>query len=357
LLSVTVLALYIYLPCGNPPSALFVAAEIFPWGNLSFPRDDVCCKRKPQRHPPKQRLFLPHPSGARGSSLLNKFHSSAEAASKRNKKSPLIWGDSDIPPPDLAEKYGPDRLIYLKICYTEHDIEEGDIVKSQFFWDSIIETTEEMFGYKTDDGSLEYYNGEDWFQLKPFRLYDVLKYYACTSDEPLPVRIPALYDEEYGTRNEAIKIKKVTPDMRKRQRELMKMGPSPHQWLLKETIDALLYRLKRDGYTLSEESTLQKPLLTLNYHAVSGEVRTADQRTRSYILEQARLAPWVRPPPDAPKPPPETPQEQMKMQKEEREQRVNPEKVLQHLKYVLLSHPRALRHIEECLHYEFMWTV
>jgi hypothetical protein len=135
------------------------------------------------------------------------------------------------------------------------------------------------------------------------------------------------------------------------------MGPSPHQWLLKETIEALHYRLKRDGYMVSSESTLEKPMLTLVYHGTSGEVRYVDQRTRRYILEQAGLAPWVRPPPEPPKPAPTSPQEQMKMQQEERGDRMNPDKILQHLKYVLLSHPRALRHMEECLHYEFMWSI
>lgn len=152
-------------------------------------------------------------------------------------------------------------------------------------------------------------------------------------------------------------MKKVTPEMRKRQREILKMGPLPHQWLLKETIEALLDRLKREGYTCSEESTLEKPTLTLNYHGTSGAVETVEERTRCFILEQARLAPWVRPPPEPPKAPPKTPEEQMKMQQEDREQRQNPEKTLQHLKYILLSHPRALRHIEECLHYEFLWAM
>ena len=285
-----------------------------------------------------------------------RYFSSEQSSTQKATTRPWI---QDEVPPEIAD-YGPDRTVYLKICYAEQDIEEGDIVESKFHWESILETTQEMFGCRTDTGNLEYYNGDDWFQLKPFRLYDVLKYYPCTSVKPLPLRIPDLFDEEYGTRNDVVKMKKITPQMRKRQKEIMKMGPNPHNWLLKETIDALAYRMKRDGYFISEHSTLEQPMLTFTYHDVQGQVQTVQEPTRHYILEQARLSPWVRPPREAappPRPAGTTPEEEMQMQKQEEQERQNPEKILQHLKYVLLSHPRALRHIEECLHYDFLWAV
>jgi hypothetical protein len=145
------------------------------------------------------------------------FSSSATAATKKKTKSKI--------PLDLPEElagYDQDRTVFIKICYTEHDVEEGDIVTTKFHWDSICATAEEMFGRPVDDGSLEYYNGDDWIQLKPFELYDVLKFYPCTSTKPLPLRIPALFDEEYGTRNDVVKMKKITPSMRKRQRDILK---------------------------------------------------------------------------------------------------------------------------------------
>jgi hypothetical protein len=134
------------------------------------------------------------------------------------------------------------------------------------------------------------------------------------------------------------------------------MGPPRYQWLMKETIDALAARMKSDGYRPSVHSTLEKPMLTFHYHETDGKVCTIEEPTRNYILEQARLCPWVLPPeeeepPEGQGPPSGPPGNDPGNPKEAND----PNKILKKLKHVLLSQPRALRHMTECVHYDFAW--
>jgi hypothetical protein len=315
---------------------------------------------------------------------------------------------------EYKDIYNKKTRIFIKLCYTDHDIEEGDIVKSYFHYDDILETAEEEFGVEIDGNpkknyKLEYYNGEDWIKLVPYRLYEVLQFFPCTSIKPLPIRVPALYDEEYGTRNDVVKLKKVTPDMRKKQMEYIKSGPSPQQWLMKEMIDAIVKRLKMEGYVRSSNSTLEQPVLQFQFHdPTDGTIKSMDQSTKEYVLDLARSCPWSIP----------TIQEEAEMERQQlKEQGIerpgskanpigahpnmmknrntnnntkkkstpptgeeaegeggegegegdgdgkntaiepenDPNKIIKKLKHVLLSQPRALQHIVECLHYDYVW--
>jgi hypothetical protein len=284
---------------------------------------------------------------------------------KKSKRQEL----ADMIEQEYRSVYNRTKTIYIKLCYTEHDIEEGDIVKAKFHWDSIIDVTSEEFGIETTNGLLEYYanENEDWVKLVPYRLYEVLQYYPCTRKEPLPVRVPSLFDEEYGTRNDLMKLKKVTPEMRKKQKQIVQMGPSAEQWLLKDTIDGIIKKLKSDGYTRSSNSTLENPLLSFQYHETDGSIKSVEFNTREYVLDLARAAPW-RPP---------SLEEQREMEDAKYKERgmerpgskgnplnvrnpkydpsTEPDIVLKKLKHVLLSQPGALNHITECLHYDFVW--
>jgi hypothetical protein len=284
--------------------------------------------------------------------------------------------------------YNKEKTVFLKLCYTDHDLEEGDIVKAKFHWDSIVAVTTEEFGISTSTGTdgsaLEYNNGEDWIKLLPYRLYEVLQFFPCTRRAPLPVRIPKLYDEEYGTRNDAVKMRKVTPEMRKKQLDFVRSGPSASQWLMKETIEGIVKRCKADGYTRSSLATINDPLLSFQYRDTEGNVVTITQSTRDYVLDLARNhALWTIP----------TPREEAELEKQRyAAQGINrpgskqnplnihtgmphnkgggnggeddpnnpdaqpdPDQVLKKLKHVLLSQPNALQHITECLHYDHVW--
>ena len=278
---------------------------------------------------------------------------------------------ADLLERDYKDTYNRDKTIYLKLCYTEYDLEEGDIVKAKFHWDSIVDVTSEEFGMETTttSGKLEYYVDEDWVKLLPYRLYEVLQYYPCRNRKhALPVRIPSLWDDEYGTRQNLVKMKKVTPEMRKNQKELVEKGPSSQQWLMKEMIDALAKKLKADGYSPSPNSTLQNPLMSFVYHDDQDQAQMMEMSTREYILQLAKDARWKLP----------TPQEEYEMEEElyhesgiarpgsktnplrlsgtPKDPALAPDVVLQKLKFVLLSQPGALSHMTECLHLVFQWA-
>ena len=314
------------------------------------------------------------------------FTSAATSTDKSSSDSDTTMDDEDVIPKKKKVKskrqeisdafeseyksiYNRSKTIYIKLCYTDHDVEEGDIVKAKFHWDSIVNITSEEFGLETTNGKLEYYANEDWVKLVPYRLYEVLQFYPCTRKQPLPLRVPSLYDEEYGTRNDLMKLKKVTPEMRKKQKAMVQMGPSAQQWLMKDVIEGIIKKFKVEGYTrLLESTAFEAPKMSFTYHDTDGSVQQVEMYTRDCILDLAREAPWRLPTPEEERAMedakykaqgttrPGSRTNPMGMHNQKNDPSNDPDIVLKKLKHVLLTQPGALDHIVECLHYEHMWS-
>jgi hypothetical protein len=233
--------------------------------------------------------------------------------------------------------------IYLKACWNDDDLQEGDIVQSQLTLEDIQQQAVDMFGLYSDDDSnnanhqlstLEYYNGHDWRPLTQQAIGSEIRNntLATSSSLPLPIRIPSLFDEEYGLNNEFIKLRKATPEDMKQEGNM----PSPEQMQLKDVIEFLHRRLLEEGYTrhvnvdssfngkkqsdesvdtLGAKSTNSSDSTFANWrHTV--EVDSVHMPTRDWILEQASSDMEVR--------------------------------------SILLSQPGALQHVTQALHYPFL---
>lgn len=198
-------------------------------------------------------------------------------------------------------------IIYLKACWSEDDLEEGDIVKAQLNWADIIAQADDLFG---SHQNLEYYDGDDWKALVSL---DDLKPLPFTK-RPIPIRIPDLFQQDDdllrgGDKDDdgPFQIRKVNAhDEMARMRKRAERDAS--LMLQKQTrvaIENLAQRLHESGHVRVSNDTLNDPQ----------QNRTIT--TRDWVLAQVA-----------------------------RDQR---------LRSLILSQPRCLQHIVQCLHWEMLW--
>jgi hypothetical protein len=219
--------------------------------------------------------------------------------------------------------------IHLKACWNDDDLLEGDVVHTTFSLQDIQQEAQDLFG---SNEQLEYYNGDDWCRLDEQSLREIpavlneLKEsstsagYGSGKLPPLPIRVPSLYDEEYGMENDLVKLRKLTPEQMQAQQQGM---PTEDQALMYDVLHTLHSRLLQQGYTRHCQPKRAIDVLALDSSDHVGDdyddyeytvaVDNVALPTRTWILEQAEDDASVR--------------------------------------SVLLSQPRALRHITEALHY------
>jgi hypothetical protein len=224
--------------------------------------------------------------------------------------------------------------IHLKACWNDDDLQEGDVVQTPFNLHDIQQEAQDLFG---SNEQLEYYNGDDWCRLDEQSLREIpavlieLKETLASSGygsgklPPLPIRVPSLYDEEYGMENDLVKMRKMTPEQMQAQRQGMPTEDQAHMY---DVLQTLHTRLLQEGYTrhCQPKRAIDDLVLDPSKHDDGDDddddhddyeytvmVDNVALPTRTWILEQAEDDATVR--------------------------------------SVLLSQPRALRHITEALHY------
>lgn len=231
------------------------------------------------------------------------------------------------------------QLIFLRACWNDHDLEEGDMVKTILDQQDMQDQALDLFG---SNEALEFYDGEDWTLLTAESMdmiQDLVSNHQKKSAKAytLPIRVPSLYDEDYGTENDLVKVRKLTPEDMLKQQELEKSRPTMPQTQMKMAITSLHHTLVREGYTRhteegsSSNGTVELEGLRdasptepnhpeeLQQQGMVTDVDGITMSTRDWVLEEAN-------------------------------RRYDDGS----LRSVLLSQPRALRHISEALHYNFL---
>jgi hypothetical protein len=242
--------------------------------------------------------------------------------------------DQDVHGGAQSETTSTIARIHLKACWNDDDLQEGDVVQTPFSLEDIQQEAQDLFG---SNELLEYFNGEDWCRLDEQSLREIpsvlneLKeslasagYGSSGKLPPLPIRVPSLYDEEYGMENDLVKMRKMTPEQMQAQRQGM---PTEDQALMYDVLQTLHTRLQQEGYTRHCQPKGAIDQLS-NVHDQDDDCDDHDDYdytvmvdnvalpTRTWVLEQAEDDASVR--------------------------------------SVLLSQPRALRHMTEALHYPLL---
>jgi hypothetical protein len=188
--------------------------------------------------------------------------------------------------------------VYLKACWSKDDIEEGDIVKAQFDLENILEQAEDLFGSNKD---LQYYD-EDCEEWKALVDLKELEYFR-EGKMSIPIRVPALFDDTCDHKpgcghdhDGLVKMRKLDSGG---------FGPMLKQKELKHTVERLVGNLKDARYERAPNDSVKDH---------TGVTTT----TRDWVLAQAARDTELR--------------------------------------TVLLSQPRALKHIVQCLHFDLLWN-